>query len=168
MLAYYPSTRHDIPQHRTLQNDHSENSQTYTNTVTLWHSQSILPEAHPCWDMGETHVIFTADALCVYHAFQLNFQLFIAQRCPLCRKFLVISWRYSQLCAVIFLSHWSALDRTNYLSVTTAKSQMINPGDRALKFNGLRFLSIVDRKSGAGTVRKCGGCWWRRTYSNFW
>jgi hypothetical protein len=34
-----------------------------------------------CRDMGDVHMIFTADDLCGSHAFQHNFQLYVARRC---------------------------------------------------------------------------------------
>jgi hypothetical protein len=58
--------------------------------------------------MGDIHAICTADAVCGSHAFEHNFQLFVAQRCTLCQKFQVSHGspnRYSILIAVIPLSH---------------------------------------------------------------
>jgi hypothetical protein len=39
--------------------------------------------------MSDVHVNSTAHALCGSHAFRHNFQLLVAERCALCRKFLV-------------------------------------------------------------------------------
>jgi hypothetical protein len=78
--------------------------------------------------MGDDLVISTADAPCGCHAFQHNFQVFIAQRCALYRKFLVSLEspdRHSLLVAVKLQSHWSALNTPKDLDVSTAKIQRI-------------------------------------------
>jgi hypothetical protein len=78
----------------------------------------ICPELSTLWDTGDVRVISTADAPCGSHAFQHNFQLFIAQRCALCRKCLVSlvsPYRHSLLVAVIPLNHWSALNTSTNL-----------------------------------------------------
>jgi hypothetical protein len=58
--------------------------------------------------MGNAHVASKADALCGSHAFQHNFQPFVAQRWVLCQKFLVSLEspdRHSLLAAVVPPSH---------------------------------------------------------------
>jgi hypothetical protein len=50
---------------------------------------NLLPEISVCWDMVHVRVISTADALCGSRAFLHNFQLFVVQRCKICRKFML-------------------------------------------------------------------------------
>jgi hypothetical protein len=120
----------------------------------------MCSEANTCWDMGDFRVISTADALCGSHAFQHNFQLFVAQKYALCRKFLValeFPDRNSVLVAVIPLSHWSALNTPTSLGVPTAKNpEDLGQGIVQASWLGLRVLSTVHRKSGSGAVWQCG------------
>jgi hypothetical protein len=119
----------------------------------------MRPETSVCWDMGDVHVISTADALCGSHAVQHNFQLF-AQRGPIWRKFLGLlesPHRHSLLVAVIPLSHRSALNTRKSLGVPIAK----NPEDWGqgivqASWLGLRVLSTAHRESGSGAVWQCG------------
>jgi hypothetical protein len=76
--------------------------------------------------MSEVHVISTADALCGSHAFQHNFQLFVAQKCVLLKKFLVSlksPGKHSVFIAVLPLSYSSGLNTPKSLGVPTAKNR---------------------------------------------
>jgi hypothetical protein len=123
-------------------------------------SANIRPETNTCWDRDDDHVISTADAQTDSHAFQHNFQSFVAQRCALCRKFLVSlkpTERYSPLFAVISLSHWWALNKPKSSSVPTTK----NPedwGQEIVQASWLcpRVLFTAHQKSGSGAVWQCG------------
>jgi hypothetical protein len=69
---------------------------------------NICPESSACCDMCDIRVISTANAPCGSHTFQHNFQLFVAQKCVLHRKFLVSlesPGRHSLLIAVMPLSY---------------------------------------------------------------
>jgi hypothetical protein len=84
---------------------------------------NIRPETSACWVMGDIFATSTAAALCGSHAFQHIFQLFAAQKCALCRKFMVSlesSDRHSLLVAAIPLSHCSALNTPRFLGDPTA------------------------------------------------
>jgi hypothetical protein len=121
----------------------------------------ICPETNACWDMGDVHVISTAHALCGSHAFQHNFQLFVARRCALCRWFLVSLEshdRHSLLVALIIPpSLWSALNTPKTLRAPTAKNPE-DEGQRIVQVSwlGLRVLFTVHRKSGPFAASQCG------------
>jgi hypothetical protein len=85
---------------------------------------------------------------------------FVAQRCALCRKFLLTfesHGRDSPLVVVIPSSHWSALNALKSLDFATTK----NPedyGQRIVQVSWLDLciLSTVHRKSGSGAVWQRG------------
>jgi hypothetical protein len=82
-----------------------------------------------------------------------------AQRCALCRKFLVSlePLTHSLLGAVVSVSHWSALNTPKSLGIPKAKkSRGLRSGGRAGQLTGLRVLSTVNRKSGSDAVWQCG------------
>jgi hypothetical protein len=88
---------------------------------------NIRPETNACWGRGDIGVISTEVALCGSHAFQHSFQLFVAQRCALCRKYLVSldSPNRHSLLVLMPLIHWSALNTPKSLDTPTAKIQRI-------------------------------------------
>jgi hypothetical protein len=66
------------------------------------------PETNVCSDIGEICSIPTADAQRGVHALRHNSQLFVAQTCTLCQKFLISFQspdRHSLLVAVLPRSH---------------------------------------------------------------
>jgi hypothetical protein len=87
-------------------------------------SVNTRSEISVCYDMGDVRLISTADVLCGSHAFQHNFQHFVAQMCSLCLKSPVslnFRERLSLLIAVIHLNYLSALNTPTILGVATAK-----------------------------------------------
>jgi hypothetical protein len=87
---------------------------------------NTCPGMGACRDMGDVRLIPTADALCGSRAFQHNFQPFVAQRWPLCRKSPVSREspeRNSLPVAVIPQSHWLTLNTPKSFGVPTAKLQ---------------------------------------------
>jgi hypothetical protein len=110
-------------------------------------------------DMGNVRMISTADAQCGSHELRHSFQLFVTKRRTLSRKF-VLSFkspdRLSLLVAVMPLSHWSALNITKILGVTTATSpEDWGQGIMQANWLCLHVLSTVHRKSGPG-IWQCG------------
>jgi hypothetical protein len=85
--------------------------------------------------MGDVHVITTADALHGSHAFQHNFQLFVAPRCALCRNFLVSfesPGRHSLLVAVIPVKALTGVEYTKVFRCPhSQKSRRLRSGDCA-------------------------------------
>jgi hypothetical protein len=86
--------------------------------------------------MGDYCVVSTGDAPCDSDAFQHNFQVFVAHRCELCRKFPVLlesPERHSLLVAVIPRSHWLVLNTTYSIVFRcphSPKSRGLKSGDR--------------------------------------
>jgi hypothetical protein len=127
------------------------------------------------------HGRWSCDALCGSHAFQHNFHPFVAQRCVLCRKFLVSLEspdRLSPLVAVIHLSHWSVLNTPKSLGVPRAKkSRGLRSGDHAGQLTGPPrpihcsskawfgcCLAIRRKWDGAPSCKNRMCCrWWRGT-----
>jgi hypothetical protein len=96
---------------------------------------NICAETCDCWDTGGVLVISTAHALCDSYAFQHNFQLFVAQKCALSRKFLVsleFPDRHSVLVALIPLKLLIGVEYTKVFSCPhNQNSRRLKSGDRA-------------------------------------
>jgi hypothetical protein len=91
---------------------------------------SVCPETSTCRHTGDVEVISTAVALCGSHSFQRSFQVFAAQRCVLCRRFLVHS---NLLTGILCL----VLNTPKSLDVPAAKIfRGLRSGDRAGRLTG--------------------------------
>jgi hypothetical protein len=82
----------------------------------------------------------TANALCGSHAFQHNFQLFVAQRCIICRILLLLlespERHFSTPCCNISMSLTDAEYAEVFRCFRSQKSRGLRSGDRAGQFIG--------------------------------
>jgi hypothetical protein len=133
--------------------------------------------------MGNVHVISTADALCGSHAFQHNFQLFVAQRCEFCWQFLASLESLDRNCPLVAAIPLKPLISTEYIKVFrcahSQESRGLRSGDPAGKLTGPPRPTHCSQKvwfrCGLTMRRKWGGApssmnhmccrWWRGTCS---
>jgi hypothetical protein len=120
---------------------------------------SVCPGTTAYWDMGDVCVISTADAVCGSHAFQHNFQLFIAQRCTLLKisGFTWIFWQEFCICCFNTSKSLMSAEYTKSLVVPTTKNaEAWDQGIVQASWLGLCVLATVHLKSGLGAVWHCG------------